>query len=334
MKRVLLACVLAGISAASLADEMPRDTYVGVLGDWDARPGKARQPQIDDGFGFELILGSRKDMIYGATGELQIFWDHLNPKSGGPESRHRDGVVGDLQYPFQSFGALTPYAIGGIGLSQSNAHPDLTTHIGPLVEVGGGVVSSALNGWGLRARAEVKYVVEKFSGDDNAYRDLHLLAGIEIPLASHPAPRAAAPAPKPAPEPAPVEAPKAKPAPPPAKKEEFKKVLTLKGVNFQTNSDKLTPASLPLLDEAAKTLNKDFPEANVVVAGHTDDRGNPEHNKALSQHRADAVRKYLIEHGVKADRLTAEGLGSSQPAADNKTKEGRAKNRRVELRVR
>jgi outer membrane protein OmpA-like peptidoglycan-associated protein len=74
------------------------------------------------------------------------------------------------------------------------------------------------------------------------------------------------------------------------------------------------------------------PDVKVEIAGHTDWTGSDAYNLKLSNARADAVMQYLISKGVKADNLTARGYGETQPIADNNTDEGRAKNRRVELR--
>jgi OOP family OmpA-OmpF porin len=113
---------------------------------------------------------------------------------------------------------------------------------------------------------------------------------------------------------------------------EIAEVITLKGVNFATNSARLTPGSTATLDAAASTLVK---RGNVKteVAGHTDDRGAAARNQSLSQQRADAVRKYLISKGVDPANITARGYGEDAPIADNKTEGGRAENRRVELRA-
>jgi OmpA-OmpF porin, OOP family len=73
-----------------------------------------------------------------------------------------------------------------------------------------------------------------------------------------------------------------------------------------------------------------YPSANAEIEGHTDNAGAADYNVKLSQDRADAVRQYLIStYHIAASRLTAKGYGPSKPIADNKTKEGRAKNRRV-----
>ena len=68
-----------------------------------------------------------------------------------------------------------------------------------------------------------------------------------------------------------------------------------------------------------------YPSLHIRIEGHTDDRGRDDKNMALSQARAEAVRQYLIEHGVAANRLTAKGFGETKPAADNGTRAGRAR---------
>ena len=106
-------------------------------------------------------------------------------------------------------------------------------------------------------------------------------------------------------------------------------VIVLKGVNFATNSARLTPGSLATLDAAAETLRRNG--ARTEVAGYTDDRGSEASNRKLSQSRAEAVRRYLVSKGVEPARLTARGYGEDNPLAENSTESGRAANRRVEL---
>ena len=107
--------------------------------------------------------------------------------------------------------------------------------------------------------------------------------------------------------------------------------LILRGVNFHSDSDRLTDESTRILDLVAATLVAD-PEQRVEIAGHTDSDGDDVHNLELSQRRAIAVMKYLFEQGVAADRLQARGYGEGSPLAGNDTPEGRASNRRVELK--
>ncbi|MGB5440232.1 MAG: OmpA family protein [Gammaproteobacteria bacterium] len=107
--------------------------------------------------------------------------------------------------------------------------------------------------------------------------------------------------------------------------------FTLEGVNFHHDSARLTDDSMATLDEAASILVR-HPDLVVEVAGHTDSQGAAEYNLDLSERRALAVRDYLISRGANADMISATGYGESEPIADNGTRDGRALNRRVELR--
>jgi len=108
------------------------------------------------------------------------------------------------------------------------------------------------------------------------------------------------------------------------------KVIVLRGVNFHTDSDKLTDESIVILDGVSATLNA-YPDLKLEVSGHTDSDAEDDHNKHLSQRRAERVREYLISKGSSADNLTAKGYGEERPISSNETAEGKALNRRVEL---
>lgn len=111
--------------------------------------------------------------------------------------------------------------------------------------------------------------------------------------------------------------------------------IEIKGaIEFATGSDKIVGAnSFAILDGVAALMNNQLRIQQVEVAGHTDDRGDAAKNKQLSQARAEAVVAYLASKGVNRDRLTAVGYGQEKPVADNKTAEGRQKNRRVEFKI-
>jgi OOP family OmpA-OmpF porin len=108
--------------------------------------------------------------------------------------------------------------------------------------------------------------------------------------------------------------------------------ITLEGVTFDYNSANLTADSAKVLDDIADGLKK-HPRLKVELQGHTDSKGPDAYNLTLSQKRADAVRNYMIQQGVPSTQITAKGYGEGQPIADNKTEEGRAKNRRVVMFV-
>ncbi len=112
---------------------------------------------------------------------------------------------------------------------------------------------------------------------------------------------------------------------------ERKKNLVLEGVTFEFNKSRLTPDAMKVLNFVAQSLQA-HPEARIEVGGYTDAKGSAAYNKRLSLGRAQAVRVYLIQQGVPTAQLTAVGYGKAQPVAPNNTEEGRARNRRVELR--
>ncbi len=111
-------------------------------------------------------------------------------------------------------------------------------------------------------------------------------------------------------------------------------VITLSGqVLFPSGKAELLPSARASLDQVANALLHANPDATIVVEGHTDSRGSEALNLDLSTRRAQVVREYLTAHGVAPERVRAEGFGFSRPVADNKTVEGRANNRRVEIVV-
>lgn len=118
--------------------------------------------------------------------------------------------------------------------------------------------------------------------------------------------------------------------------EEWKKELDAKGrvaiygILFDTDKADLKPASLKPLGEMVK-LMLSYPDLRIEIEGHTDNTGAQDHNMALSQHRADTVKSFLLLFGIGTDRMTTKGYGPTKPVAGDDTEEGRAQNRRVEL---
>jgi outer membrane protein OmpA-like peptidoglycan-associated protein len=101
-------------------------------------------------------------------------------------------------------------------------------------------------------------------------------------------------------------------------------------INFDTGKSTIKPESKPIINQIVEML-KANPKLNISVEGHTDNVGNPKSNKTLSDDRAKSVVSAIVAQGIDAKRLSAVGHGQDKPIADNKTEEGRAKNRRVEL---
>jgi outer membrane protein OmpA-like peptidoglycan-associated protein len=111
-------------------------------------------------------------------------------------------------------------------------------------------------------------------------------------------------------------------------------VITLSGsVLFASNKSDLLPSAQTRLNDVANSLTKEDVDSKIVVEGYTDSQGGASFNQELSQRRAQSVRDYLVTRGMASDRVTAQGLGLTNPIADNGTAEGRANNRRVEIVV-
>jgi len=168
-------------------------------------------------------------------------------------------------------------------------------------------------------------------------------AADECDGAIKPPPPAPPPAPKVAPPPAPVApvvvappapivVPVVPPAPTPPPAPVLEKVTFAADAYFDTGKALLKPdaaAKLSDLVDKTKAVNLEV----IIAVGHTDSTGNVALNQKLSIARAEAVKKFLTGKGVETNRVYTEGKGSAQPVADNKTNEGRAKNRRVEVEV-
>jgi outer membrane protein OmpA-like peptidoglycan-associated protein len=113
---------------------------------------------------------------------------------------------------------------------------------------------------------------------------------------------------------------------------EVNAAVVLRNVFFDVNKFELKPESQVELDRVVLLL-QDNPTVRIQIEGHTDNQGTAADNQKLSDNRAKAVVQYLIGKGIKGDRLVAKGFGATQPVADNKSEEGRAQNRRTELKV-
>ena len=138
-----------------------------------------------------------------------------------------------------------------------------------------------------------------------------------------PAPRVAPPPPPP---------PAAKPVPPPPPKPVTEKVTLAADVFFDFDKAVLKPEGKAKLDDLVGKLKAVNLEV-IIAIGHTDNIGTFEYNKKLSVRRAEAVKAHMVSKGIEPNRIYTEGKSFSQPIADNRTAEGRAKNRRVEIEV-
>jgi OmpA-OmpF porin, OOP family len=165
------------------------------------------------------------------------------------------------------------------------------------------------------------------------------ILGLALAFAAGCATQQESPKPAPAPEP-PKQAPVAAPAPAPkpeakpaAKpKPVAEKVTFAADVLFDFDKSDIKPEGRSKLDDLAAKVRGINLEV-VIAIGHADSIGSDAYNQALSVRRAESVKKYLVSRNVEANRVYTEGKGEKQPVADNKSKEGRAKNRRTEIEV-
>jgi outer membrane protein OmpA-like peptidoglycan-associated protein len=190
---------------------------------------------------------------------------------------------------------------------------------GMLIGAGGGAVIGGGIGCGVAAAQN--------DSDDGLAYEIGCPAGvvggaiiggaIGYFLAQEPAPPPPPPPPPPLPPP---------PPPPPAPQER----IILRGVHFDFNKYNIRPDAVPIIDEAAEILTK-HPDVTVDVNGYCDIIGGVAYNQRLSERRANSVARYLEGKGIPANRLVTHGYGKTHFVATNRTAEGRAQNRRVEL---
>lgn len=188
------------------------------------------------------------------------------------------------------------------------------------------------------AAAEAALAHADHEMDEGDYAPCHLtssiaivkkqsLAALKLTPCEKPAPPLPPPAPKPSPPPPPpAPAPPPPPPPPP-------KPVIFDMVYFDPNKSNITPAAAKVLDQIGNNL-KENPNMKIEIGGHTDGSPAESANAKLSAKRAMSVKKYLQDKfNIPESRLAVSAYGSTRPVADDKTKEGRAKNRRVEFKM-
>jgi len=106
----------------------------------------------------------------------------------------------------------------------------------------------------------------------------------------------------------------------------------LDDVLFDFDKSNVKPEAAAILDRLVAFMNENK-DKKASLSGHTDSIGTEAYNQALSERRVNSVKDYVVKKGVDSSRVSGQGFGESKPIADNKTKEGRAKNRRVEIKV-
>lgn len=351
-----LACALMGLQpAGSLAQDTPPASglyhiYIGAL----YNNADSNRQLVDYGTGFTGSLGIPLTAVSKQLHlELGGNWQSMPTPTGIASNFFRSAGTASLMYAFGDRDQLTPYVIGGLGVVRNDTtYRDQTS----LSLHGGGGLTQEF--WrGVRARGELLGVFERFDG--RRLFDPTLSVGLEVPLGRVQTVTVERVVTLPAPAPA---------EPREVIKEVVKEVVvtppdsdgdhiadaddkcpgTLQGVRtdnqgcaiaqavtlgrieFNLNQATLRPESQAQIDDAIAFL-KQQPDLRAIVAGHTDNHGNPARNQKLSQARAETVVHALVKGGLDASRFKAVGLGASMPVEDNSTDTGRARNRRVEF---
>ncbi|WP_323844848.1 OmpA family protein [Microbulbifer magnicolonia] len=281
--------------------------------------------------------------VFGAILETEDFFDteELTDQS----DYYMYGVGFDMVYNFGDRDGYTPYLLGGFGAVYDDVLPDDDDTTSAFLNVAAGITTQEISRRGIRLRGEVRYMHDYF---EDGMNDWQLAFGISIPLRCPPPTYAAAPPV----ERAPVEVKlvdsdgdgvldrddRCPDTLPGARVDSegcviANQTVTLQNIHFETSLAVLKPAAQESLLEVAQALRSQ-PDSRVEIAGHTDSQGNDAFNLQLSRSRANAVRAFLIQNGVPAAQLSAIGYGETQPVASNDTPNGRAQNRRVEMRFR
>lgn len=305
--------------------------------------------RAEDGWGAGFSLG--KPIGRNLNMELSLTGSSFDFDNGSGDY-DLVGLGVDALYLFNREADFTPYGVFGLGVLRTDVPG--SNDSGLMANVGLGVMKRLTDNIGLRADARYRWDGNSTNAfGENHFGDWLLSVGVSIALGQKPQPApkpepVAQPAPPPAPvapppAPAPVvqPAPAAAPAPLALKTEQAAQlekaqpgdvVVILQGVNFEFDSAKLRPDAIVILDEAVTVLQK-RKDIAVDIVGHTCNIGTEQYNQRLSERRAKAVYDYFVGKGIAAERLTSKGMGETQPAYSNATREGRAKNRRVELHV-
>lgn len=347
-------CILAGSLALAMAtsvsaqdstasDAIPaeKQTYLSILGTYTDVDSDRN---VDFGNGASLIVG--RQLGHGNWFiEGQLLTNILETDVDGTDF-YNYGAGADLVYSLNGRKGWSPFALVGIGGNYDDVRPDSEDEWNFFANAGLGMVSKPLGTYGLRIRAEARYVYDDFQ---DGYGDIRYGLGLELPLQPYERPIGVAATPA-----APVNVVSVQDladSDGDGVPDKFDKcpgtaqgmtvdgvgcaiaqVLTLTGVNFEFASARLTSDSRKILEDVAAKI-KHFENVPMELAGHTDSVGSDAYNEKLSQQRAESVREFLVEQGVPGANLAAKGYGESKPVADNKTDAGRQLNRRVELHV-
>lgn len=338
-KQLLALVVLMDVVFLSTvqADQYPdKRWYVAPFGTFVYPDGDRNS---EGGWGGGMGFGKMLNEYFNV--ELKGFYQSLDGTNRNGNWNMTGGTA-DVQY-FISRGSFSPYTVFGLGAMNSSHHGNSGT--GFIGEAGAGVAYEVSDN--LLLRSDVRYRYNNnfnptLQAGDYEFHDMIVNLGLVIPFGSKPKHVA--------------EAPVLTPTPVAVKdcstldadndgvndcKDQCPNTLTAAQVNivgcwivdvkFDHDQDVIKPQYFPNLNATAKVI-KTHPELKIEIQGHTSKTGEFKHNMDLSERRATAVKKYLVNE-TQASKLTTRGYGWTQPIDTNDTEEGRANNRRVQLEV-
>jgi outer membrane protein OmpA-like peptidoglycan-associated protein len=220
-------------------------------------------------------------------------------------------------------GKLRPFVVAGVGMHVlRSSSPQMDNDVDRAFHWGGGVRYALTPS--LDVRLDLRHLIVPDRTLDGATSDVEVTAGVSYRFGAKRSPQ------RPIVRAVVTVAP---PPPPPLPAHDDNGVIhELAGIGFENDSAKIDADSGSILDLAFLIL-KDNPQLYVEIAGHTSSEGNADYNLDLSLRRAQAVKAYLVRRGIHVERILTVGHGADVPIADNKTPEGRRKNRRIEFRI-
>ena len=346
IKKILMAVVafssVNAISVAQADDLVDKRWYVAPFGTF-VQPAGDRD--TDTGWGAGMGVGKMLNEHFNV--ELKGFYQGLNATNGTGRWDMTGGTV-DVQY-FISRGAFSPYTV--VGLGGMNTTHDRDSAAGFIGEAGAGLTYEVADNFLVRSDVRYRYnnnFDNHLQTGPTEFNDMVVNLGFVVPLGEKPKAvvQVATPVVAPTPKPVVVAAPDCS-----TLDSDHDGVNdcndqcpdTLAGVKvsiagcwivdvkFDNDKDIIKPQYFPNLDNVAKRI-KEHPELVIEVQGHTSKTGGLKHNMQLSERRAAAVKKYLVD-GTKSPNLTTRGYGWTHPIDSNDTEAGRANNRRVQLEV-
>lgn len=298
----------------------------------------------DEALGFQFIYGAhwRGSWFW----ETSLAWNVLENDAKNVTDFYQAHAGIDLAYRFGGNRDWTPFLLAGIGAVYDDVVPNDEDDTNPYANLGVGFISPVLGDSGIRLRGDLRYIHSEFL---DGVQDIRLGVGVEIPLGRTrietrtvvetvyrevPVPRPVADSDSDGVDDVDDRCPDTlSGAQVDAQGCAVKgQNVRLRNIHFITNSSQLQDLSKVRLESVVRFLQQQ-PAVSIVIEGHTDSVGSSEYNLGLSRARADSVRAHLVEQGIDARRMSTVGYGETRPVSDNETAEGRAENRRVEIRI-